>query len=506
MHGMNRVNRKVVVIGAGPGGLTAAMLLAHQGCEVNVFEKQSYIGGRNSPLHIGDYTFDRGPTFLNMPQVLEEVFQETKRNVHDYLKLIPIDPMYRLVFEGVEFDAHRVREQMIAEIKRCFPGDEGGYDRFMEQEAVKLRALSPILQNKHDSWFDYLRPDVLRALPHLSLGKSLYECLSNYFTDERLKLAFTFQAKYLGMSPWECPGAFTILSYIEHAFGIYHPIGGVHRICEAMATVVEECGGHVHTDLGVKKIITQGKQVTGVELENGEIVEADEVVINADFAHAMTHLLEPDTVRAYSLPKLARKQFSCSTFMLYLGVDKQYDLPHHSILFSHDYKENVEDITKRGVLSQDPSIYVHNPVVTDASLAPVGCSAIYILAPVANNRSGIDWSQASAGFREKVLKLVEDRGGFTDLRQHIVEERMITPVDWEAQHYVYEGATFNLAHNLRQMMHLRPHNRFDELANCWLVGGGTHPGSGLPTIMESARITAQGIVADEHKRQLKGKG
>jgi phytoene desaturase len=488
------MSRKIIVIGAGPGGLSAAMLLAHHGCDVHVFEKNAQIGGRNSSLQIGEYRFDRGPTFLNMPQVLEALFQETGRSVHDYLKLISIDPMYRLVFDGVEFDAHRVREKMIEQIQRIFPGNEAGYDQFMKQEARKLAALTPILEKKHDSWLDYLRPDVLRAIPQLSLGKSLYDCLSAYFDDERLKLAFTFQAKYLGMSPWECPGAFTILSYIEHAFGIYHPIGGVNQICHAMAKVVTECRGQIHTSTGVQHVITEGKKVKGVILENGETVHADEVVINADFGHAMTHLFDPQVIRKYSAKKLAGKRLSCSAFMMYLCVNKTYDLPHHSILFSSDYRENVEDITKRGVLSKDPSIYVHNPVVTDDTLAPAGCSTIYILAPVANNRSDIDWSLEKERFRALVLKLVEEKGGFTELSSHIVEERMITPDDWEADHYVYEGATFNLAHNLGQMMNLRPHNRYEELQHCWLVGGGTHPGSGLPTIMESARITARGIL------------
>jgi phytoene desaturase len=490
---------KIIVIGSGPGGLAAAMLLAHRGYDVTVYEQQPYLGGRTSALQIGEFTFDRGPTFLNMPQVLEEIFQETERNVHDYLDLIHIDPMYRLVFDQVEFDAHRVREQMIAEIQRWFPGNEAGYDRFMQQEAIKLKALTPILQNKHDRLRDYFRPDVLRAIPHLSLGKSLYDCLSKYFSDERLKLAFTFQAKYLGMSPWECPGAFTILSYIEHAFGIYHPRGGVHQICSAMAKVVHEYGGKIHLGVGVKQVVTSGKNVTGVLLDNGEIVNADEVVINTDFAYAMSHLFSPQAVPKYSTPKLARKRFSCSTFMLYLCVNRTYDLPHHSILFSGNYKENVDDITKRGVLSEDPSVYVQNPCVSDDTLAPPGCSAIYVLAPVANNRSKIDWDSEKLAFRDKILRIVEEKGKFTNLREHIIEERMITPIDWEAHHYIYEGATFNLAHDLQQMMYLRPHNRFDELENCWLVGGGTHPGSGLPTIMESARITARGIATQDRK-------
>ncbi|AEI41494.1 phytoene desaturase family protein [Paenibacillus mucilaginosus] len=485
---------KIIVVGAGPGGLSAAMLLAAKGYAVEVLEKQPELGGRTSAVRLGEYLFDRGPTFLNMPHILEELFAEAGRSVHDYVRLAAVEPFYRLLFGGSPFYVYKDSGQMIREITRMFPGNEKGYREFMRREKEKLEALMPLLQNKHDSPFDYLKPAFLKALPKLSVTRSLYDCLTDYFDDERLRLAFTFQAKYLGMSPWECPGAFSILSYMEHAYGIYHPIGGVHRISHAMARVVREYGGRIRLGTGVKRLVTRGGRVTGVMTEAGETLPADEVVIGADFAHAMKHLLEPGVSAKYGAEQLKRKRYSCSTFMLYLGVNRTYDLPHHSILFAEDYRRNVEEIAKAKVLSEDPSVYVQNPSVTDPTLAPPGKSAIYVLAPVPNNTSGIDWEREKAAFRRKVLDKVSREGGFEDLEQHIEAEHMITPRDWEADHHVYEGATFNLAHNLGQMMYLRPHNRFGELENVWLVGGGTHPGSGLPTIMESARISVRGLV------------
>ncbi|MCA0988246.1 phytoene desaturase family protein [Guptibacillus algicola] len=481
--------KNVIVIGAGPGGLTAAMLLASKGYAVSVYEKQPFIGGRTSSFERNGYTFDRGPTFLNMPHILEEVFEQSGRNVHDYLDLVEVDPMYELKFGDLSFFPTRKREEMVEQIETLFPGNGEGYRRFMEQEKEKFQALMPILQNKHDSLVDYGRWRFLKALPKLTVTESVYERLATYFDDERLRLSFTFQAKYLGMSPWECPGAFTILSYMEHEYGIFHPIGGVNQICESMARVIKEEGGIIHTGTPVKRVLLDGKTVQGVELEDGNVEYADEVIINADFAHAVNHLFPAGKAKRYSPEKMEKKKYSCSAFMLYLGVNKSYDLSHHTVVFSSDYKRNVEEITKQKVLSEDPSIYIQNASVTDKTLAPEGKSSIYILAPVPNNFSLIDWEKHKHEFRRLVLDQIRNKTGFKDLEDHIEVEEMYTPTDWEIDMNVYKGATFNLAHNLPQMMFFRPPNQFKEFDHCWLVGGGTHPGSGLPTIMESARIT-----------------
>jgi phytoene desaturase len=494
--------RSIVVIGAGPGGLATAMQLAHAGYKVNVFEKQPFIGGRTSRLSLGDFHFDRGPTFLNMPQILEKTFAAAGRSMQDYLQMIALDPMYRLQFADLSLDATTNRERMGEAIEHLFPGNRAGYERFMQRESIRFAALAPLLQNKHDSLLDYLRPRFLRALPKLTVTQSLYDQLSLYFSDERLRLAFTFQAKYLGMSPWECPGAFTILSYMEHAYGVHHPIGGLNQIPDAMRRVLVEHGGKVHTSQGIKQIIVKNGRAIGVELESGDRVHADEVIINADFGFAASKLFAPGLLKRYAPAKLKRKTFSCSAFMLYLGLKKTHShLPHHTILFSNDYKKNVQEITNTMQLSADPSVYIHNASVTDATLAPDNCSALYVLAPVPNNRSGIDWQRETPAFRQLLLQQIQ-KAGFVDVEANIVEEQCLTPADWEHHMYVYDGATFSMGHRLTQMMYFRPHNRFEEVEGCWLVGGGTHPGSGLPTILESANITARGIIEQSQNRRM----
>ncbi|CAN7467219.1 phytoene desaturase family protein [Rossellomorea sp. LjRoot5] len=489
---------KIIVIGAGPGGLAAAMLLASKGYKVEIYEKQSFVGGRNGSVTMEGYTFDIGPTFLSMPEIAEELFETSGRNLHDYVDLRELSMMYELIFKDKKVKMYKDPERLSREIERHYPGNAEGYSRFMNDTRKKMERLKPILQSPMDRYYQYISWKVLRALPQLSLGKSLYSVLSDYFTEHELRLAFTFQSKYLGMSPWECPGAFSILSFMEHEYGVFHPIGGLNQLSKAMARVVKEHGGSIHLGQGVKKLwIEDGNDVKGIITEDGERIEADEVIINGDFAHVMTNLVEDGTLKKYSKEKLKKKKYSCSTFMVYLGLDKQFDLPHHSIVFAEDYRRNVEEITKTFTLSADPSIYIQNASVTDPTLAPPGHSTLYILAPVPNNVSGIDWTENEQMFRNLVLDAVESKTGLKNIRDHIKVEKIISPHHWETDFNIYEGATFNLGHQLTQMMALRPHNKFEELEHCWLVGGGTHPGSGLPTILESARITTNMLMNED---------
>ncbi|MCU6709995.1 phytoene desaturase family protein [Paenibacillus sp. J5C_2022] len=490
---------EIAVIGAGPGGLAAAMLLSGNGYDVTVYEKQRTIGGRTSRLQLGDYRFDLGPTFFMMPHLLEEIFQSVGRSLYDYVTMVELDPLYRLQFGDIDFRPTRKQEEMVERIEALFPGNGAGYRRFMREEEEKFRRIAPLLQRPFSKPWDYVARDVLAALPKLHATDHVYNRLSRYFADERLIYSFTFQAKYLGMSPWECPGTFTILSYLEHRYGLHHPIGGVNRICHAMARVIEEFGGVIHTSAPVDRVLIRNGTAYGVQLPDGDRREYDHVVINADFATAMNTLFRPGELKKFAPRKLAEKKYSCSTYMLYLGVNRKVNLPHHTILFADDYRSNVKNMMSEGVLSSDASVYVHNPGANDATLAPDGKSALYVLMPVPNLTGSIPWDEKEAEVRQSVLTRLERLPELAGLSGDIEAEAAVTPADWRDNYGVFQGATFNLAHSLDQMMMLRPHNRFDELRNCWLVGGGTHPGSGLPTIFESARISA-GLLMKQDRR------
>ena len=495
-------SKHIVIVGAGPGGLCAGMLLSHRGFKVSIFDKHAEVGGRNRAIRMNGFSFDTGPTFLLMKGVLDEMFELCDRRSEDYLKFQPLNPMYRLLYDDREISVFSDRDNMRAELNRVF--DEGceGYQRFMDQERLRFNRLYPCITRDYSSWTSFFSFDLLKALPWLAFPKSVFNNLGQYFQQEKLRLAFCFQSKYLGMSPWECPALFTMLPYLEHEYGIYHVAGGLNQISAAMAKVIEENGGEIHLNSEIESLLVEQGAIKGVKLHNGQEVRGDETIINADFAHAMTHLLKPGTLKKYAKPQLDKREYSCSTFMLYLGLDKLYDLPHHSIVFAKDYRSNIANIFNNKALNDDFSFYVQNASVTDDTLAPKGKSTLYVLVPMPNNDSGVDWSAKLAQMREQTLDRLGSRLGLTDIREHIECEKIITPQSWETDEYVYKGATFSLSHKFSQMLYWRPHNRFEELDNCYLVGGGTHPGSGLPTIYESARISSN-LICKKHQMPFK---
>ncbi len=481
------MKKRIIIVGSGPGGLTSGMLLAHRGYDVTILEKAGVVGGRNAPMKAGPYTFDTGPTFLHQKFTLDEVFGETGRKPEEYLNFTKLDPMTRLTWGDVSMETSSDEEKMVKHIEAAFPGQSENYRRFMRDHAQKLRIIFPCLQKPYLHLRDYLGMRLLRALPYVATTKSVMDVLGEYFDDERLKLAFTFQAKYLGMSPWSCPALFSILSYIEYAHGIYHVEGGLSKMSEGMAKVFEEEGGTLRLNSEVASVEYEGKRVSSVVLTSGEVLECDDLIVNADYAHARTTMFGKKNVPKEAMMK---KKFSCSTFMLYLGLDKIYeDEPHHHILFADDYERNVRDIQGEREVSGDPSIYVRNSSINDKTVAPAGHSQLYVLVPTINMRNGYSWEENKAAYREQVLDRIIEKTGMKDLREHIVEERCITPQGWQDAN-IFIGATFNFAHTIDQMLYFRPQNKLNGFSNVYLVGGGTHPGSGLPTIFESARISA----------------
>lgn len=491
---------RVAVIGAGPGGLASAMLLAKAGVHVTVLERHPRVGGRSATLRAdspaGEFRFDTGPTFFLYPRVLQDIFAACGRRLADEVDLIRLDPQYRLVFEGGgTVDATADMERMAAEIARLSPRDALHLPRFMADNRRKLELFRPILESPFNGVRDLTRPAMLKSLPFMRPHRTVDSDLATYFQDERVRLAFSFQSKYLGMSPFRCPSLFTILSFLEYEHGVWHPRGGCGAVMEAMAGVAGELGADIRLGEPVEEILFEGRRATGVRTARGA-ERFDAVVLNADFAHAVQRLIPDRLRRRWTDRKLATKRFSCSTFMLYLGLEGDLpELAHHTVFLAEDYRRNLAEI-ERGEAPGDPSFYVQNACVTDPDLAPPGHSTLYLLVPVGHRvGDGLDWETLKADYRRLALRRLEALGA-RDLERRIRYEKLLTPQDWEGDLAIHRGATFNLAHNLGQMLHLRPRNRFEDVDGVYLVGGGTHPGSGLPVIFEGARITAR-LLADD---------
>jgi len=483
--------KRVCIVGAGPGGLANAMLMAQAGADVTVFERAERVGGRCAAIEENGYRFDTGPTFFLYPRVLEEIFQSVGRNLWRDVPMTRLDPQYRLEFGlGGRIDATADLERMRAEIARIAPRDADSFVRFMNENRTKLERFRPILESPFNSMLDLLRPSVLKAVPWVRPWRSVADDLGKYFSDPRLVTAFSFQSKYLGMSPFQCPSLFTILAFLEYEYGVYHPTGGCAAVSEKMADIARDLGVDIRLKEPIEKLHFEGRKAVALSTCNGDR-EFDSLVINADFAQAMKTLVPDRLRRKWNNRKLDRSKYSCSTFMLYLGIEGRYDhLPHHTIYIAKDYERNLDEIERLKILSEDPSIYVQNACVTDSSLAPQGMSTLYVLAPVTNQSPHVDWKSQTPMFRSRVLRQLE-KLGLQDVEQRIRFEKIVTPDDWQNTYQVFRAATFNLAHNLGQMLHARPKNRFTDLQQVYLVGGGTHPGSGLPVIYESARISAR---------------
>jgi phytoene desaturase len=472
------------------------MQLAQAGCDVTILERRDRVGGRTSAIEIDDFRFDCGPTFFLYPRVLSEIFRSVGYELMDEVPMVRLDPQYRLTFgAGGKLDCTPNLKQMDHQIAEFAPSDVGALGRYMDDNRIKLEKFRPILESPFRSIKDLLRPSVLAAGKHLHPLRSLGQELERYFSDPRLVVAFAFQAKYLGMSPFQCPSLFSILSFLEYEHGVWHPMGGCSRVSERMAEIAETMGVTIRLGEPVTAVEMDGRRVTGLRTPNGRY-DADAFVINADFADWMTKTIPNAARRRWSDERIAEKKYSCSTFMLYLGIEGVYDdIPHHNIHISRDYEQNLREIEQDHVLSDDPSFYLQNASVTDDSLAPRGHSSLYVLVPVTHQHKNVDWTKESDRFRDLTLDKLAAIG-MSDVRDRIRVERRITPSDWINKYAIYRGATFNLAHNLGQMLHNRPRNRFEELDGVYLVGGGTHPGSGLPVIYESSRITSRLLLQD----------
>jgi len=492
---------KVVIIGAGMGGLAAALRLAHQGFEVTVVEKQSRPGGRSNLLSENGYRLDMGPTILVMKEAFEDTYQAIGENINERLDLVQLDPNYRVYFhDDTYLDLYSNMAKLAQEVERIESGSAERLFSFIGTSAKKYELGMKFVDRNYDRITDLGNAQALAEMISTKSHQNLYRQVSQFFhNNDKLAKAFSFHSMFLGLSPFDALAMYSLITYADLALGMWFPKGGIYRIVEDMVSLAGEMGVTIRTNTPVEEILINAGKVSGVRLESGEQIKADIVISNADLPYTYRNLINGNAPKDYSAQRLDRMSYACSGFILYLGVDRSYPhMQHQSLYFAEDYKDNLEAIFERKSLPAQPSFHLSIPTITDPSLAPEGHSAIYVLAPMPNLSANIDWDQAAPIVRGQLLDQLE-RIIDPDIRSHILWEREYRPTDWENDINAVLGTAFgSLSHGFLQSSYFRPHNKSKYIAGLYFVGQSTSPGIGMPMVHISAKLVAERIIEEWH--------
>lgn len=483
-----------VVIGAGVGGIAIAARLARRGCRVTVVEKLERPGGRCGRLEIDGYRMDTGPTLYLMPEIYRQTFAELGARIEDHLDLRRVDPTYHLHFgDGSTLALTSNLDSMQSQLEAFEPGSYRQFLRYFDEGRFHYRQAMPqLVERNFRSLREFVSFRNLLLVFQLKALQRHYANLGTYFSDRRLKAAFSFQDIYMGLSPFQAPALYSMLPYAELAQGVWHPAGGMYSVVESLARIAESLGVEFVYGKPVHRINVDTNRATGVLLSDGQQLRADVIVANADLTYVYRSLLPDDgTAR-----RLERKRYGCSALIFYWGLDHPIPkLETHNLFLARDYRASLAPIFEQLGLSDDPSFYLHVPTRADPSMAPDRCDTLMLVFPVGHIDEGRpqDWDALLDRARQVVLRRLRQLG-LTDLESHIVFERRATPRDLQDQLNLVKGSAHGLSHNLTQMGFLRPRNRHARFRNLYFVGASTHPGTGMPTVLISARLAAERIL------------
>jgi phytoene desaturase len=477
-----------VVIGSGFGGLAAAIRLGARGYRVTIIEKLSGPGGRASVLRKDGFTFDLGPTIVTAPFLFEELWALCGRRMDDHIELRPMTPFYQIRFEnGDVFNTTGDDAAMRAEVARFNPADVEGFQRFMRRsEAIYRIGFEQLGDVPFSSILDMARiaGDLLRLGGH----RSVYDLVSKYIRDERLRTVFSFHPLLIGGNPFRASAIYCLIPFLEKRWGVHFAMGGTGALVQGLVDLIESPGGELRCGEEVESILVEDGAATGVALASGETIAARIVVSNADSAWTLRHLIPAAARRRWTDRRIDEARYSMGLFVWHFGTNRRYDgVAHHTILLGPRYRELLRDIFDRKRLSADFSLYLHRPTATDRSLAPKGCDAFYALSPVPNLMGGQDWSTEAEPYRRAIARALE-ASVLPGLTNALTTSHVTTPLDFQTRLNSYRGAGFSLEPILTQSAWFRPHNANEDVRNLFLVGAGTHPGAGLPGVLSSARI------------------
>ncbi len=490
---------RAAVIGAGFGGLAAAIRLQAGGVDTVLFEARDQVGGRAAVFREQGFVFDAGPTVITAPESLEELFALAGHTVADRVDLLPIAPFYRLQWEsGDRFDYGVDLDATLDQIRRWEPRDADGYLRFLEFSRKNYEAgYNELVSTAFLELWDMVK--VAPKLLQLRSDRPVYQTVSRFIRDERLRQALSFHTLLIGGSPFETSAIYTLIHYLERTGGVYFPRGGTGALVAALADLFTELGGELRLGCPVRAIDVVGsadRPEHRITSRDGVRERFDLTVSNADLHHTYAVLLGHDLRARAMRRRLERMRWSMSLFVVYFGVDKVYpDLAHHTIVFGRRFRELIHEIFHGSRLPDDFSLYLHAPTVTDPSLAPPGCSTFYVLSPVPHlGNARIDWAEIGEAYADRILGYLEQF--LPDLRSHVVTRSHFSPIDFRDRLGAYLGNGFSVAPLLTQSAWFRPHNRDPRLPGLYIVGAGTHPGAGVPGVINSAKATARVVLGD----------
>lgn len=537
-----RARKHAVIIGSGFGGLSLGIRLQSLGFDTTIVEKLDAPGGRAYVRKAQGFTFDMGPTVITVPHFIEELFAlqlgqpnldepdfpasilgddgagsarvrsgiSGGPNTSKYVTLVPILPFYRIYFEdGTYFDYDGDPIHTREQIQKLAPDDLDGYERFhTDAKAIFERGF---LQLGYTYFKDV--PSMLRVVPDLvklDAVRALFSFTSKYFKSDKLRQVFSFEPLLVGGNPLNVPAIYAMIHFVEKTWGIHYAMGGTGALVRGFVQKFEELGGRIHYNAEVKRINVNGsrfskKRATGITLANGEVINADLVISNGDYAYTYLKLIEPQHRRLQSDLRVKLTRQSMSLLVVYFGFKhsdaEPLNLRHHNIILGPRYEGLLTDIFSRKVLADDFSQYLHIPTLTDPSLAPPGHHAAYTLVPVPNNASGLDWSREGDKLVDKVLRFLDERGYIPNLCERLVYKSFITPDYFEHTLNSHLGNAFGPEPVLTQSAFFRPHNKSEDIENLYLVGAGAQPGGGTPSVMMSAKMTAR-VIAEDFKIRL----
>jgi len=496
MVDVNAKTHTAAVIGSGFGGLAAAIRMQAGGVKTTIYEARDMAGGRAYVYKDDGFTFDAGPTVITAPECIEELFALAGEKMADHIEMLPVHPFYRLLWtDGAKLDYDGDEAFMDAEVKRLAPDDLAGYRRFIDYSRKVFDAGYTNLAAK-----PFLRfRDMVRVAPQLAklrADRSVYGAVSKYVKDEHLRQALSFHALLIGGNPFETSAIYTLIPFLERKWGVFFPKGGTGALVSALVALFERLGGTVKLSSPVKavRVLPDGRH--SVTAEGQPAQSYDLVVSNADLHHTYARLYSGEPTADKRRQKLEKMDWSMSLFVLYFGTKKKYPgVAHHTVIFGPRYRELLKDIFHGDHLPDDFSLYLHAPTVTDPSLGPPDSEAFYVLAPVPHlGNAKIDWEQQKEKYADRILEYLET--WLPDLRANVVTRRTFTPTDFQSTLNAWNGSAFSVSPRLTQSAYFRPHNRDADIKGLYIVGAGTHPGAGVPGVINSAKATAFTVLGD----------